>query len=63
MSILSHHDEFENYYPYSTKNNQGSNQGKTNAEIFKQTFGIYATELWSMKETDFLNWLNEEVNK
>lgn len=32
--------------------------GKTNAEIFKQTFGIYATELWSMKEADFLEWLN-----
>lgn len=26
MSILSHHDEFDNYYPL-TKNNQGSNQG------------------------------------
>ena len=36
-------------------------QGKTNAEIFKQTFGIYATELWSMKEADFLMWLNAEA--
>ena len=36
-------------------------QGETNAEIFKQTFGIYATELWSMKEADFLKWLNSEV--
>lgn len=35
-------------------------QGETNAEIFKQTFGIYATELWSMKEADFLKWLNAE---
>ena len=34
--------------------------GKTHAEIFKQTFGIYATELWSMKEADFLKWLNGE---
>lgn len=38
-------------------------KGKTNAEIFKQTFGIYATELWSMKEADFLKWLNEEVEE
>lgn len=29
-----------------------------NAEIFKQTFGIYATELWAMNEKDFLSWLN-----
>lgn len=36
-------------------------QGETNAEIFKQTFGIYATELWSMSERDFLEWLNMEV--
>lgn len=35
-------------------------QGETNAEIFKQTFGIYATEVWSMKEADFLKWLNAE---
>ena len=38
-------------------------QGETNAEIFKQTFGIYATELWSMKEADFLEWLNAEAKK
>lgn len=36
---------------------------KTNADLFKQTFGMYATELWSMKEADFLKWLNEEVRK
>lgn len=36
-------------------------QGETNAEIFKQTFGIYATELWSMKEADFLKWLNADM--
>lgn len=38
-------------------------QGETNAEIFKQTFGIYATELWSMKEAYFLEWLNAEAKK
>lgn len=38
-------------------------QATNNAELFKQTFGIYATEVWSMNEADFLNWLNEEVNK
>lgn len=38
-------------------------QGESNAEIFKQTFGIYATELWSMKEADFLEWLNTERGK
>ncbi len=36
-------------------------QGETNAEIFQQTFGIYATELWSMSERNFLEWLNMEV--
>ncbi|MBP3901165.1 MAG: hypothetical protein J6D53_06900 [Blautia sp.] len=29
-----------------------------NAEKFKQVFGLYATELWSMPEGDFLAWLN-----
>lgn len=29
-----------------------------NAEIFSQTFGIYATEMWAMPESEFLNWLN-----
>lgn len=33
-------------------------QGKTNADIFKQTFGLYATEVWSMSESQFLEWLN-----
>lgn len=32
-----------------------------NAEKFKQAFGIYATELWSMSEEDFLAWLNVEA--
>ena len=36
-------------------------QASNNAELFKQTFGMYATELWSMKEADFLKWLNAEV--
>ena len=35
----------------------------TNADLFKQTFGIYATELWSMKEAEFLDWLNTERGK
>lgn len=33
----------------------------TNAEKFKQAFGIYATELWSMPEEGFLAWLNAEA--
>ena len=33
----------------------------TNAEKFKQAFGIYATELWAMLEEDFLKWLNAEA--
>lgn len=32
----------------------------TNAERFKQLFGLYATELWSKSEKDFLTWLNME---
>ena len=32
-----------------------------NAEKFKQIFGLYATELWSMPESDFLEWLNRDV--
>ena len=34
----------------------------TNADKFKNTFGLYATELWSMPEKDFLEWLNSEVS-
>ena len=30
----------------------------TNATKFEKIFGIYATELWSMTETEFLIWLN-----
>ena len=33
----------------------------TNAEKFKQIFGLYATELWAMPEEKFLEWLNAEV--
>ena len=33
----------------------------TNADKFEQLFGIYATELWAMPESDFLEWLNKEV--
>ena len=36
-------------------------QASNNAELFKQTFGFYATEVWSMRERDFLEWLNSEV--
>ena len=31
-----------------------------NAEKFKQTFGLYATEIWAMPESDFLVWLNAD---
>ena len=37
--------------------------GKTNAEIFKQIFGIYATELWTMTNADFMEWLNGEYER
>ena len=36
-------------------------QANNNAELFKQTFGIYATEVWSMREADFVKWLNQET--
>ena len=35
----------------------------TNAEKFKQLFGIYATELWAMPEEKFLEWLNAEAGQ
>lgn len=31
-----------------------------NSDKFEEVFGIYATELWSMSEQDFLDWLNDE---
>lgn len=33
----------------------------TNAERFKQLFGLYATEVWSMSEKEFLTWLNRKA--
>ena len=38
-------------------------QGMTNAELFKQTFGIYATELWTMTNADFMEWLNADMRE
>lgn len=32
----------------------------TNAEKFRNVFGLYATELWAMPEEEFTEWLNEE---
>ena len=32
----------------------------TNADLFKDIFGIYATELWAMPEPEFLEWLNSK---
>ena len=32
----------------------------TNAEKFKEVFGIYATEMWAMTEENFLKWLNAD---
>ena len=32
----------------------------TNAEKFKQIFGLYATELWAKPESEFLKWLQNE---
>ena len=38
-------------------------QATNNAKLFKQTFGIYATEVWSMSESQFLEWLGTEVTE
>lgn len=35
----------------------------TNADLFRATFGMYATELWAMPEQEFLDWLNTEVSE
>lgn len=32
----------------------------TNADRFKQVFGLFATEVWAFSEKEFLNWLNQE---
>lgn len=34
----------------------------TNADKFKQMFGLYATELWSKTEVEFLAWLNSDFS-
>lgn len=34
-----------------------------NAEKFLKTFGIYATEMWAMSESNFLEWLNSDYEK
>ena len=34
----------------------------TNANLFKQTFGIYAEEFWSFDEKQMLDWLNADVS-
>jgi len=34
-----------------------------NADKFKAVFGLYATELWSMPEGEFLRWLNSECTE
>ena len=33
-----------------------------NAEKLREIFGIYATEMWVMPESEFLEWLNSEYN-
>jgi len=33
----------------------------TNAEKFRNVFGLYATEVWSMSEKEFLAWLNRKA--
>lgn len=33
------------------------------ADRFKQIFGVYATEIWALSESDFLNWLNSEAQE
>lgn len=34
----------------------------TNAEKFKEVFGLYATEFWAKSEKDMLEWLNTPYN-
>ena len=35
----------------------------TNADKFREIFGIYATELWAKPESEFLKWLNADFAK
>ena len=32
----------------------------TNADKFREVFGIYATEIWAKPENEFLKWLNTD---
>ena len=36
----------------------GLRRRMNNAEKFMEIFGIYATEMWAMSESDLLEWLN-----
>ena len=36
---------------------------RTNADVFREVFDLFATELWAMPEKDFLDWLNAEPKK
>lgn len=44
------------------RRNMEMNNNTSNAEKFKQIFGIYATELWAMPEEEFLEWVNNDFN-
>ena len=48
------------YFGDKVKPVDEKSQGKTNADLFKQTFGLYATEVWAMSESQFLEWLNSK---
>lgn len=34
----------------------------TNAAKFNEVFRLFASEIWAMREPDFLQWLNGEYN-
>ena len=34
-----------------------------NADKFHEVFGIYATEMWAMSESKFLEWLSDEYKE
>lgn len=34
----------------------------TNAAKFNEVFRLFASEIWAMPESDFLQWLNGEYN-
>jgi hypothetical protein len=55
---------FDGYTVYLCKGEQTkAEKPHNNAELFKQTFDIYATEVWAMSESKFLEWLNTEVTE